>query len=358
MKQTKEIITKNEMGTVVSVSALPCIPGDEVYLLWGNMDIITATVDEVRLCKSGQVRVVLSSMLSQLQNSFATIYKSADDFGRSVFTDKPEAMKYMKQESTNPNRTYRQIFDELERNGFSEFFWGNSEHKEFTGKRFHVVSRGYAVSCNNFSKAAPRWKIRFMDGMEIIASQEEIIPSCMKENGCPERYYTDPFSYEAEKQIINAFKEDFLTGLDSLENLLNNYADYAKLSPSDKANLIRWSGDCSYIIDPKGLLHKKKSYEQSCQAKYKHDKEEGSEKALQHLFRSLLSFLPKAPNQLLWTDGKEILCPDYEKTRTLMHTIKMMLPPSVEDMVTMGFYTPYADREKDERAGYYYIRLK
>ena len=95
-----------------------------------------------------------------------------------------------------------------------------------------------------------------MDGTEIIASQGEIIPSCMKESDCPERYYTDFFHYEADKQIINAFKEDFLTGVDSLENLLNNYTDYAKLSPSDKANLIRWSGDCSYIIDPKGLICK------------------------------------------------------------------------------------------------------
>ena len=89
MKQTKEIITKNEMGTVVSKSALPCIPGDKVYLLWKNADIIPAIADEVRLCKGGQVRIVLSLMFSQLQNnSSATVYKSADEFGKYVFTKK------------------------------------------------------------------------------------------------------------------------------------------------------------------------------------------------------------------------------------------------------------------------------
>ena len=94
MKQTKEIITKNEMGTVVSKSALPCIPGDKVYLLWKNADIIPAIADEVRLCKGGQVRIVLSLMFSQLQNnSSATVYKSADDFGKSVFTNKSDAIQ-------------------------------------------------------------------------------------------------------------------------------------------------------------------------------------------------------------------------------------------------------------------------
>lgn len=355
MKQTKEIITKNEMGTVVSVSALPCIPGNKVYLLWKDVDIIPAIVDEIRLCKNGQVRVVLSLIFHQLQNSPATIYKSTDDFGKSVFTNKSDAIRAIQQSSII--RELHSKFNELEKDGFSEFFWDNRSHKQFTGKRFRVVGRGRAPKTIN-STIIPKWRIRFLDGTEIIASQGEIIPSCMKECGCPERYYADSFQYEADKQIINAFKEDFLTGVDSLENLLNNYADYARLSPSDKANLIRWSGDCSYIIDQKGLLHKKKSYGQSCQTKYKHDKEEGNEKALQHLFCSLLSFLPKTPNQILWTDDNEILCPDYEKVRTLMYTIKMMLPPSMEDMVTMGFYHPYADRGKDERAGYYYIRLK
>ncbi len=352
MKQMKEIITKNEMGTVVARSALPCLPGDEVYLLYNGKNIVTATVEEIRLCKDGQVRFLLSSILPQFQNSSVIIYKNIDDFGKSVFTNKSDAIQ-----QSSIIRELHSKFNELEKDGFSDFFWGNRSHKQFTGKRFRVVGRGRAPKTIN-SNIIPKWRIRFMDGTEIIASQGEIIPSCMKESDCPERYYTDFFHYEADKQIINAFKEDFLTGVDSLENLLNNYTDYAKLSPSDKANLIRWSGDCSYIIDPKGSLYKKKGEAQPCQTKHNHDREDGDKKALQHLFYALLGFLPKTPNQLLWTDGKEFLCSDHEKTRALMYTIKTMLPSNMEDMVTMGFYNPYADREKDERTGYYYIRLK
>lgn len=92
--------------------------------------------------------------------------------------------------------------------------------------------------------------------------------------------------------------------------------------------------------------------------KHNHDREEDDKKALQHLFYALLGFLPKTPNQALWTDGEELLCSDHEKTRTLLYTIKTMLPLNMGDMVTMGFYNPYADREKDERTGYYYIRLR
>ena len=246
MKQMKEIITKNEMGTVVARSALPCLPGDEVYLLYNGKNIVTATVEEIRLCKDGQVRFLLSSILPQFQNSSVIIYKNIDDFGKSVFTNKSDAIQ-----QSSIIRELHSKFNELEKDGFSDFFWGNRSHKQFTGKRFRVVGRGRAPKTIN-SNIIPKWRIRFMDGTEIIASQGEIIPSCMKESDCPERYYTDFFHYEADKQIINAFKEDFLTGVDSLENLLNNYTDYAKLSPSDKANLIRWSGDCSYIIDPKG----------------------------------------------------------------------------------------------------------
>lgn len=184
MKQTKEIITKNEKGTVVSKSALPCIPGDKVYLLWKNADIIPAIADEVRLCKGGQVLIVLSLVFSQLQNSSATVYKSADDFGKSVFTNKSDAIQI---------RELRSKFNELEKDGFSEFFWGNRSHKQFTGKRFCVVERGRAAKTIN-STIIPKWRIRFLDGTEIIASQGEIIPSCMKECGCPERYYTDFFT--------------------------------------------------------------------------------------------------------------------------------------------------------------------
>ena len=67
MKQTKEIITKNEMGTVVSKSALPCIPGDKVYLLGRTRILSLQSRTKFCLCKGGQVRIVLSLMFSQLQ---------------------------------------------------------------------------------------------------------------------------------------------------------------------------------------------------------------------------------------------------------------------------------------------------
>lgn len=344
MKQMKEIITKNEMGTVVARSALPCLPGDEVYLLYNDKNIVTATVEEVRLCKDGQVRFLLSSILPQFQNSSVTIYKNIDDFGKSVFTNKSGAKTINQKKSVS--RELRSKFDYLEKDGFSEFFWGNHRHRQFTGKKFRVVNRVYAAE-HKGAIPRPIWKIRFMDGIEIAAYQEEIIPSCMKENGCPERYYADSFQYEADKQIINAFKEDFLTGIDSVENLLNNYKDYVTLSPSDKANLIRWSGDCSYMIDQQGTLRK-----------YKHTEEDENKEVLKCLFSTLLETLPKTPNRFLWTDGKEILCSDYERTRSLVSTISKMLPPNLSNQITMGFYTPYADREKDEYTGYHYIRIK
>lgn len=79
-------------------------------------------------------------------------------------------------------------FDIYEEEGFSKKFWSpyDSNHK-FVGKRFTVLGRCDTSDCN--LEILPAWRIRLKGGEIIYACPEEIIPSEMKENGCPFKEY-------------------------------------------------------------------------------------------------------------------------------------------------------------------------
>lgn len=71
-----------------------------------------------------------------------------------------------------------------EQEGFSDKFWSPyGDYKERFGQPFTVVERCTEESCQ--LEALPMWNIRFGDGAVIGAYAEEIVPSEMKENGCP-----------------------------------------------------------------------------------------------------------------------------------------------------------------------------
>lgn len=84
------------------------------------------------------------------------------------------------------------LFTAYENEGFAPVFWSqDSYYMRYAGKPFKVLGRtplydggraGADLEC------LPMWEIRFEDGTEISAYPDEIIPSEMRDNGCPEEY--------------------------------------------------------------------------------------------------------------------------------------------------------------------------
>lgn len=75
-------------------------------------------------------------------------------------------------------------FDCYEQEGFSKKFWSPyGDKKSYIGKRFTVVRRYDSANCD--LDCLPMWDIKFSDGTVFGAYPEEIIPSEMRENGCP-----------------------------------------------------------------------------------------------------------------------------------------------------------------------------
>lgn len=84
-------------------------------------------------------------------------------------------------------------FDCYEAEGFSERFWSQGgDFPEYKGKPFEVIGRvpeldpahpdGADLEC------LPMWRIRFEDGYEMAAYPDEIVPSEMRDNGCPDEF--------------------------------------------------------------------------------------------------------------------------------------------------------------------------
>lgn len=92
-------------------------------------------------------------------------------------------------------------FDLYEKEGFSDKFWSPyGDFQERFGEPFAVVERCTEASCD--VSALPMWNIRFEDGSVMGAYPEEIVPSEMRENGCP---YFDEFSLT--QTVENASRE-------------------------------------------------------------------------------------------------------------------------------------------------------
>ena len=80
-------------------------------------------------------------------------------------------------------------FELYEKEGFSEKFWSPfGDHKDRFGASFEIIGRCTKENCH--IDVLPMWNIRFEDGTVIGAYPEEIVPSEMKENGCP--YFKEP----------------------------------------------------------------------------------------------------------------------------------------------------------------------
>lgn len=77
----------------------------------------------------------------------------------------------------------------MELEGFSDKFWSPfGDYKDRFGEKFKVVERCTEKHCD--LEVLPMWNIQFTDGTVIGAYPEEIIPSEMKEHGCP--YFNEP----------------------------------------------------------------------------------------------------------------------------------------------------------------------
>lgn len=79
-----------------------------------------------------------------------------------------------------------------EQEGFAKMYWSPySDRTKYIGKAFTVVGRVPVYDGNNDGAdldCLPMWTIRFEDGYETSAYPEEIVPSEMKANSCPEEY--------------------------------------------------------------------------------------------------------------------------------------------------------------------------
>lgn len=80
-----------------------------------------------------------------------------------------------------------------EKEGFNKKFWSNGgDFKQYHGKAFSVIGRTPIYDGNNRGadlECLPMWQIRFEDGTEISAYPDEVIPSEMKDAGCPTKYF-------------------------------------------------------------------------------------------------------------------------------------------------------------------------
>lgn len=84
-------------------------------------------------------------------------------------------------------------FSSYEAEGFAKSFWTPSgEWAKYNGTPFEVLGRVTVDDGENGGadlECLPAWTIQFEDGVVTTAYPEEIVPSEMKANGCPERYF-------------------------------------------------------------------------------------------------------------------------------------------------------------------------
>lgn len=77
-----------------------------------------------------------------------------------------------------------------EAEGFNKVFWTPfEENKEHIGKKFRILRRVAEEEC--YLDTMPMWEIELEDGTVFCAFPEEIVPSEMKLNNCPEKYLNE-----------------------------------------------------------------------------------------------------------------------------------------------------------------------
>lgn len=120
----------------------------------------------------------------------------------AAFKEKyPEPRMFMPPEK---EREYvNDLFTLCEKEGFADRFWDPDAHdgsdiKEHIGSGFVVTERCTEGGMLNISDL-PSWNIIFEDGTETYAFPDEIIPSRMKEAGCPENFFAKKRE-EADKE--------------------------------------------------------------------------------------------------------------------------------------------------------------
>lgn len=97
-------------------------------------------------------------------------------------TKYPEDREEMSEE--RENQFVADCFECYEQEGFAKKFWSPfDEYKERIGQNFEVLER--CSTKDSDLSLLPMWNIKFPDGVVIGVYPEEIIPSEMKDNGCP-----------------------------------------------------------------------------------------------------------------------------------------------------------------------------
>ncbi len=112
--------------------------------------------------------------------------------------------KYPEPREEMPDERAREFVNDCfalyEQEGFADRFWSPyGDYKERFGEPFTVVERCTEENCH--LDVLPLWNIRFEDGTVIGAYPEEIVPSEMKENGCPY------FDVSLEQKVVDASHE-------------------------------------------------------------------------------------------------------------------------------------------------------
>lgn len=99
-----------------------------------------------------------------------------------IKTKYPESRDAMSEE--RENAFVNDCFACYEKEGFAKKFWSPfSDYKERSGQSFEVVGR--CSTKDSDLSLLPMWNIKFADGVVVRAYPEEIIPTEMKNNGCP-----------------------------------------------------------------------------------------------------------------------------------------------------------------------------
>ena len=145
-------------------------------------------------------------------------------------------------------------FKLYERKGFADRFWTPFvENKEYIGMSFYVRRRTPAHNAENSEGAdlecLPMWDIEFENGTGISAYPEEIIPSVMKDYGCPEDFWRQgtkeqqadsPACTSGEHQNTangSCIGTTAASVPDSEENFLNYIIEFAKDNNWDYENV-------------------------------------------------------------------------------------------------------------------------
>ena len=125
------------------------------------------------------------------------------------------------------------LFNMYEQEGFASVFWSQgSDYQQYHGQPFTVLGRvpeygnpSVKPDMTADLEVLPMWNIQFTDGFELAVYPDEIIPSEMRDNGCPKKYLEDCIGKAA---IINLGTETIHVCPNHCEALLSTVAHVAQ----------------------------------------------------------------------------------------------------------------------------------